>query len=122
MKSIRKIKLQTSKKTNSELVETINEAKKNKNWLKIAHFLSTPRRNRLEINLKKIDEIAKNGEKIAIPGKILSVGELNKKVNISAFKISEGAKKKLKEKKIEFNSILDEIKTNPSAKGVRILP
>lgn len=119
-KSKTKISRQAKGKRNPELVETINLAKKNKNWFKVAEILSYPRRKKFEMNLSKISENAK-GSIVLIPGKVLSQGELNKKIKVVAFNISENAKKKLENAKIEYSSILEEIKKNPEAKGVEIL-
>ncbi len=121
MKSNTKIEKQLKKKTNPELVGTIIEAKKKKGWTEIAEILSSPRINKISINLDKINETAKEGETIVIPGKVLSEGELNKKIKIVAFNFSEKAKDKISKSKGEFLTILEEIKKNPEAKNVRII-
>lgn len=120
MKSKTKISKQTERKNNSELVETVFLAKKNKGWLDVAAKLSTPTRNRIEINLEKLNDF-KEGEKIVVPGKILSVGEVSKKLNVIALKFSARAKEKLLNSKCEVSSILEEIKKNPEGKGIKIL-
>ena len=121
MKSITKIKKQTRKKTNKDVIKTILSASKNKKWLEVAGILSGPRRKRIDINLNEIDQEAKNGETIIIPGKVLSQGEINKKIKVVALGFSESAKIKLKESKKEFSYLIDEIKKNPDAKGLKIL-
>ena len=121
MKSTTKIKKQAGRKTNSNLVETINISAKNENWKSVAHILSMPRRSRVEFNLDEIGAAAKDGENIVIPGKVLSQGELNKKIKIIALAFSENAKEKLSKGKINFSTIDEEIKKNPDAKGLRIL-
>ncbi len=121
MKTKTLIKKQTQRKKNPELVKTIIAAKKNDKWLKIAGMLSGPRRKRTDLNLKEIDKKAKKEEIIIVPGKILSQGEINKKIKIVALNFSDKAKEKLKESKINFTTIINEIKENPEAKGIRIL-
>lgn len=121
MKSKTKIEMQTKRKTNLDLVETIRTAKKNKKWLEVASLLSTPRRKRAEINLDEIDKNSKEGEIIVIPGKVLSQGELNKKIKIVAFNFSKSAKEKILKSKSEAIYIVEEIKKNPEAKGIKIL-
>ena len=121
MKSKTKIEKQIKKKTNASLVETIISAKKNGKWIEIASILSAPRRKRINLNLEKINEETKDGEKIIIPGKVLSQGEINKKIRIVALNFSEKAKEKLLKKGCEVITILEEIKSNPSAKGIKIL-
>lgn len=121
MKSKTKIEKQIKRKNNPELVKTIIIAKKNDGWLEVASILSGPRRKRMNVNLEKIDKETKDGETVVIPGKVLSQGEINKKLKIIALKFSEKAKEKLLKSKSEVLSIIEEIKKNPKAKGVRIL-
>lgn len=121
MKSKTKIEKQLQRKTNSKLVETIIAAKKNKNWQEIAAMLSSPRKNKLDINLEDIEKEAKQGESILVPGKVLANGEATKKIKIIALNFSEKAKEKLLKAKCEMSSILEEIKKNPEAKGLKII-
>lgn len=121
MKSKTKISKQTERKTNSELVETILLAKKNKEWLEIASILSSPRRKRINLNLSEIGDKVKDNEKVLIPGKVLSQGDINKKIKIIALNFSERAKEKLLNAKCDFNTIIEEIKNNKEMKGVKIL-
>lgn len=103
------------------LVETIIATKKNKNWSKIAEILSSPRKNKININLEKIDKETKQGDVVVIPGKVLSQGDINKKIKVVALNFSEKAKDKLLKSKCEVSTILEEIKKNPEAKEIRIL-
>lgn len=121
MKSKRQIEKQTQKKGSTNLVETIQIAKKNSSWGDIARILSGPRRKRKELNLDELNKQIEGDKILVIPGKVLSQGELDKKVKISAFNFSEKAKQKLKEAKIEFNYIIDEIKKNPSGIKIKII-
>jgi large subunit ribosomal protein L18e len=120
-KSKNKIEQQLQSKRNQELVETIIKAKKSEKWLKVAEMLSSPRRRRVQMNLNKINENSKNGEVILIPGKVLSQGELDKKIKIAAINFSEKAKEKISKSGASSLSILELIKENPKAEGVKIL-
>jgi large subunit ribosomal protein L18e len=120
-KSKTKIESQMQRKTNDELVETTIAAKKQKKWFEVASILSGPRRESVDLNLSQIDKLTKEGDTIVVPGKVLSQGEIKKRVKIVAYKFSERAKEKLLKEKIQMSSILDEIKSNPEAKGVRVL-
>lgn len=121
VKSKAKIEQQLQRKTNSVLVETIIAAKKKKEWNKIAEILSSPRRKRIDINLDKINLEAKAGDTVLVPGKVLSQGEINKKIKVVALSFSEKAKEKLLKAKCDVSDMLDEIKKNPGAKGIKIL-
>jgi len=121
MKTKSKIEEQLRKKNNPDLVNTILEAKKKEKWLEIAAILSSPRINKINVSIDKLNREAKEGETIIVPGKILSQGELNKKIKVVAFGFSERAKEKILKAKGEILNILDEIKKNPEAKNVRII-
>lgn len=121
MKTKTKIGKQLGKKSNSEVVETILAAKKKEKWLRVAGILSGPRKKFASQNLEDIEKASKEKEIIVVPGKVLSQGEIKKKVKIAALGFSEKAKEKLEKEKITVSSILDEIKDNPEARGIRIL-
>lgn len=121
MKSKTKISKQVKRKTNPNIVQTILEAKKKKDWFPIAAILSGPRRKRIAINLDRIDSETKEGDTVVVPGKVLSQGEIYKKVRIAALGFSQDAKEKLLKAKCEVVSLSEEIKKNPLAKGIKIL-
>jgi large subunit ribosomal protein L18e len=121
MKSKTLIGKQVTKKTNPELVETILLAKKKAKWVEIAGLLSSPRANMINLNLDKLNEEAKEGDIIVVPGKILAQGELNKKIKVVALSFSEKAKEKISKSKGEISTILEEIKKNPEAKGIKFI-
>ena len=113
-----KIQRKTKKKTNPELVKTILIAKKN-NHLKLANKLSGPTRQQARINIGELDKIHENN--ILVPGKILGEGDINRKITISALGFSKQAKEKLKKAGCEIKTIRQEIESNPTLKGVKIL-
>ena len=118
MKSKTKIEKQLQRKTNPQLTKTIIAGKKNEKWLEVASTLSFPRRKRVNLNL---EDIEKENETILVPGKVLSQGEISKKIKIVALNFSGRAKEKLLKSKCEISTITEEIKKNPEAKGIRIL-
>ena len=121
MKSVTKIKKQAEKKTSSDLVETILNTVKNKKWIEVAHVISMPRRNRVSMNLDEIGKVSKDGETVLVPGKVLSQGEVKKKIKIIALAFSKNSMEKLSGEKVDFATISEEIKKNPDANGIRIL-
>ena len=121
MKSNKKIEKQLKRKKKDSLVRTIILSKKNKKWKLISEKLSSPLIKKKNINLKEIEEKSKPGEKILFIGKILSQGDITKKIKIIALSFSEKAKEKLLNSSCEVSSILEEIKSNPSAEGIKVL-
>ncbi|MEM3405594.1 MAG: 50S ribosomal protein L18e [Candidatus Pacearchaeota archaeon] len=116
MKSKTKIKKQIKRKTNIFLVDSVKELIKGKNK-EIAELLSKPRRKKIEINISEIEKKAKEGDIIIVPGKVLSSGDITKKVKIIALSFSEKAITKLKKAGCEISFIGDEIKKNKEIKG-----
>lgn len=115
------IEKQMQRKHNQELVKTIIATKKNAKWFKVAELISSPRQRKISINLEKINKETKEGDIIVIPGKVLSQGEINKKIKVIALNFSEKAKEKLLKAKCEVSTILKETKKNPKAKGIKII-
>jgi len=121
IKSKTKIEDQLRKKKNPELVETIILAKKNEKWLEVASRLSGPTRKQDSVNLDKIEKQSKAGDIMVVLGKVLSLGEISKKVRVVALGFSGKAKEKLLELGCEVRLLKDEIKDNKEAKAVKIV-
>lgn len=116
-----KINKAALRKSNLKLKRTILLLKKQKNefWNYVAKLLARPRKKTIQVNLDKINKFGK--ETVLVPGKILSKGELQKKLTISAFRISEKAREKIKEAGSTYIDIEDILKKNPEAKGIKII-
>mgnify|MGYP001586566957 CR=1 FL=1 len=120
-KSNTKLKKQLMRKTNSTLVETINNAREHKGWKEVVDILTGPTRKYSVMNLFDIDKKTTAGDTVIVLGKVLSKGELTKKVRICALSFSEKTTEKLKKTKSEGVTILQEIKINSKAEGIKIL-
>ena len=114
-------------KTNIQLVKLIEALKKQASvegvdlWSRIATDLEKSTRKRPIVNLYKINKCTKQEETIIIPGKVLSMGELDHRVNIAAFNFSGNAAAKIIKARGKILSIYELLKTNPKAKDVRII-
>lgn len=116
-----KIKNRIGRKTNPQIAEIIKLTSKNKSWYPILKILSNSTRRYSSVNLIDIEKIATAGDTVAISGKVLSLGDITKKIRICSLGISKSAREKLKKTKSEYVFILDEIKSNPKAQGVKII-
>lgn len=77
-------------------VESKGFKEKNSRLWKRAHlYASKPRRQRVSVNLDRLDRIAKEGDYILIPGKVLSTGSISKRFTVSAIEYSGSAAEKL---------------------------
>ncbi len=90
-------------------------------WKKIYKDLSRPSRQRSCVNLYKIAKYARDGETIVVPGKILSVGELDKKVTVAALNCSMAAREKITKANGQVLSIEELLSKNPKGQKVRVL-
>ncbi len=115
------------RKTNPVLIELIHELKKKAQeenapiWKDIAKRLEKPSRNWPEVNLNRINKYIHEKEIALIPGKVLSTGELDKKVSVAAWAFSEKAKEKIIKAGGKCLTIQDLMKKNPDVKNIRIL-
>ena len=121
MKSKTRVKKLMRRKRNPEIVETILKCNKNEKWRGIAGLLSYPKKKMISINLNKLDMLTKEGDTVVVPGKVLSEGHLGKKIRVAALSFSKEAERKLKESRVEAVSILQELKINPKAQGLKII-
>ena len=114
-------------KTNPALNSLIYELKKqasekNANiWKDIAVRLEKPSKNWAEVNLNRISKHINDKEIALIPGKVLSTGELTKKVSIAAWSFSDKAEEKIKKAGGKTLTIHEIMKSNPDGKNIRIL-
>jgi len=113
-----KILKRASKKTNPNLVETIELARK-KGLLELAKRLSGPNRMQIKINVGEFDKL--KGKNILVVGKVLGEGGIEHKFSVSALGFSEQAREKLKKAGCEVKTIKEEIETNPELNNVEII-
>jgi len=114
MESKTQINKRMKKKTNSSLARAIYTAKKN-NLLEVAKAISVSTRKQAKINIEDIEKSGK--EKVIIPGKVLSKGEMSKKVEVYALGFSEKAKEKLEKAGCKCELITDALKDKGKIEG-----
>jgi len=74
-----------------------------------------------DINLFRLNKITKDNDIIVVPGKILGAGQLDHKVIIGTFKISQLAREKLDKAKCQVLTIKELLEKYPTGSGVRII-
>ena len=104
-------------KTNPNLIELINKLNKQSK----SEDAAISNRRTAEVNLSDINRHADADETILVPGKVLSNGELDKKVNVVALKFSAKAQEKIESAGGECISIDEIIETNPKGSNIRII-
>lgn len=89
-------------------------------WNRIAEELGKSTRSRREASVGKIDKHAREGEIAIVPGKVLSDGEMTKKIFVAAFNFSERARMKIN-RHGKAMSIRELMKQGAKGKRVRII-
>ncbi len=89
-------------------------------WRKISKKIASPRRNRVEANLKRINKKTKQNDVILIPGKVLGIGELNHKLTIACLNYSKSAKEKIAASGSKLITIEELLVENPEGKNIKI--
>src|SRR5512145_2024497 len=103
--------MRETKSTNPEIIQLIqflrkqSKAKDAAIWIAVAEKLSKPSRQRISVNLSKINRYTDKAETIVVPGKVLASGELDHAVTIAAFDASAKAKEKIAAAKAKYLSI-----------------
>jgi len=111
---------------NKRLKELISSLKKqsieqkSNIWKRIALELERPTRQQRVVNLSKIENNANDNDVVIIPGKLLSGGELNKKVTIIAYSYSRNVLDKTSGK-ASIISIEEAMKKFPNGKNIKII-
>ncbi len=77
---------------------------------RIAELASKPRRQRVTVNLNKLDRYVKENENVIVPGKVLGVGRVSKGFNLAAVEFSGSAVEKLKGSKCKIVPVEEMVK------------
>lgn len=112
------IKKRLENKRNPHVVKAVILALKN-NQLELAKKLTYPNSKYKNVNLSELNSIKES--KVIVVGKILSQGEITKKMSVAALGFSENAKEKLINAKCDVKTIIEELESNKELKGVKIL-
>jgi large subunit ribosomal protein L18e len=116
-----------TKSPNPEIVQLIRFLKKQSKekeaniWLDVAAYLSKPSRQRIAVNLSRINRHTEKSDTIVVPGKVLGSGVLDHAVTVAAFNLSEKAKEKLTAAKAKYMSISELVEKNPTGSNVKII-
>ena len=112
--------------TNEKLRETIvlldkaSKKYKSEMFKSVAKELARPTRIRRKVNVYQINKHLRDGETAIVPGKVLSTGDLTKKVTVAAWDFSDKAREKIN-KTGKAVSLLDIAGSSPKGKKMRIL-
>jgi large subunit ribosomal protein L18e len=89
-------------------------------WKALARGLERPRRIRREVDVGRLEKHARAKETVAVPGVVLSTGELSKPLTVAALRFTPAAREKI-EKAGGKCLTLDELLGAGKASKVRIM-
>jgi len=90
-------------------------------WQRIAELLLKPSRKKEGMNITKLSKYASEGDVVAIPVKVLSLGTLTKKVNVYALSYSAAAKAKIEKAGGKALPLMDLVKAKVEPSKIKIL-
>jgi len=90
-------------------------------WSVASELLGRPASLKVEVNLGRISRMAKEGEAIFVPGKVLGSGLIDKKVTVGAFMFSASARNKILANGGEALSVDQFVKKFPDGSGVKLV-
>ncbi len=90
-------------------------------WSEASSLLSNPARTKVEVNLGRISRVAKDGQAVFVPGKVLGDGVIEKKLTIGAFSFSAGARSKIEASGGTALSLEQFLRKYPEGSGVKLV-
>jgi large subunit ribosomal protein L18e len=110
------MRINVENKDVKEWLDVLEQASKGQHygalWEKVHYELAIPSRIRASVNLYKINKLTKDGDNVIVPGKVLSVGSMDHKINIAAVSYSGAARKALTDAKCNMVGIKEMVKMN----------
>ncbi|MFA5106156.1 MAG: 50S ribosomal protein L18e [Candidatus Micrarchaeia archaeon] len=103
------------------LIKSLEAPKSSPIYKAVAYELGKPKRKRVSVNLGKLSVLAKDGDTVLVPGKVLSSGSMKKKVTVAAFSFSAVAKEMITKAGGKAMSISELVVANPKGTGVCII-
>ena len=113
--------------TNIVLRKTVRMLKKiarennAKIWKDIAERLEKPSRQRIVVNVSRINRYTKEGDTVVVPGKVLGSGTIDHKVTVAAIGFSKSAYEKIVKTGGTCLHILDLALRNPKGSNIKII-
>ena len=90
-------------------------------WVALSKALRKTRKNMAEVNVGRIARYTKEGETVAVPGKILGNGMIEHKITVAAVNFSKEAKDKILNAGGKCLTINDLLKTNPKGTKIKLM-
>lgn len=100
----------------NEWLAVLSDASRGKHyaglWKRVHSMADVPSRRRCSVNIYKLNRHTKDGDNVIVPGKVLSVGSMDHKINVSAIEFSGQALRALKSANCKIVKISDMVKAD----------
>lgn len=111
---------------NPELINTIRILRRKAKcgppfWKAIADELDKSKRKRISVNVSLINRLSKEGDFVAVPGKVLGAGNLGHPVTVAAFSFSSTARRKIEDAKGRIVRLKDLPEMDEEISAIKIL-
>ena len=105
------------------LVDSLSRKTSERNpfWEDVAKKLAKPTRSRVQVNVAEINRDSKEGQFIVVPGVVMSSGDVNKKLNVAAWRFTAAAEKKIAAAGGKTMTIAELKKEKPKGTDVKIV-
>ena len=90
-------------------------------WRRLYEELQASRRNRLTVNVGELQQHHVRGQILVVPGKVLSEGVIEDKLQVAAYSFSSQAREKIQAKGGKCLSLEELIEENPTGTKVRLI-
>ena len=119
--------LNVDRKSNTKLKDTIMKlntiSRENGGalWRDIAERLSGGERRYSSVNVGKLSRLASDGETVVVAGTVLGSGYVDRKITVSALRVSAKAKEKIEQNGGSVKTLEELAQENPKGTNVRIM-
>ncbi len=114
-------------KSNAVLLENIRALRKAWRscragiWAALAEQLEANSRNKVVVNLSRLNRSVREGEVVAVPGKVLGAGKVGHAMTVAAFEFSATARRRIEEGGGKPMTIMELLRQNPKGLGVKLV-
>lgn len=102
------------------LIRLLNKTKKPL-YRRVAQKLQAPRRKRVDVNVGKLNRYTQTGDKVIVPGKVLSAGTLTHPLMVAALSFSEQARQQIEGVEGTCMTIAELVEQNPEGLGLKLI-
>jgi len=90
-------------------------------WRRVAELLSAPTRQRIVVNVSRINRYTNEGDVVVVPGKVLGAGSIDHKVVVGAWKFSKLAKEKIERAGGRAVTLIELVNMYPKGNNIKII-